>query len=281
MNYNKYDKTNDFYIEQVHRDANYNIQKYHYHPYYEIGFLISGCRNMTIDHSIYFLNRGNAVFISSGQLHKGYPVENNPCAIELVNIAFIEEYLEPFFNIYGKEQFLNFFSNHVIEVPQGRYDYIKTLLQKMIDEHNSVDELSKVLVKAYFNELISFFVRCAKNYCPKINEVNDSDKLISEAVKYIYYNFNKDLSLDDISKKFNLSKSYFSRRFKALTGFGYKEYVTSVRLKEACDMLLNTNQSITEIAEKCGFNDSNYFGDAFRKVKGVSPNKYRKNKGIV
>ncbi len=46
-------------------------------------------------------------------------------------------------------------------------------------------------------------------------------------------------------------------------------------------MLLNTNQSITEIAEKCGFNDSNYFGDAFRKVKGVSPNKYRKNKGIV
>ena len=145
-----------------------------------------------------------------------------------------------------------------------------------------IDELSKFLVKTYFNELIAFLIRCSKNDCSDIVDTsNESDEIISEAVKYIYYNYNKDISLDDIAKKFNLSKSYFSRKFKAVTGFGYKEYITSVRLKKACDLLLDTDNSITEIAEKCGFNDSNYFGDAFRKVKGVSPNKYRKNKGIV
>ena len=282
MNYNKYDKTKDFYIERVHRDSNYNTQKYHYHPYYEIGFLVSGCRNMTIDHSIYFFNKGNVVFISTGEIHKGYPAEHNPCAIELVNICFVEKYLEPFFEIYGKKDFLSFFSNHIINIPAGRYEYVKNLLQKMIDEHKKIDELSKFMVKTYFNELIAFLIRCSKNDCSDIVDTsNESDEIISEAVKYIYYNYNKDISLDDIAKKFNLSKSYFSRKFKAVTGFGYKEYITSVRLKKACALLLDTDNSITEIAEKCGFNDSNYFGDAFRKVKGVSPNKYRKNKGIV
>ena len=43
------------------------------------------------------------------------------------------------------------------------------------------------------------------------------------------------------------------------------------------DLLLETNRSITDIAFECGFNDSNYFGDAFRKAKGISPHKYRKN----
>lgn len=38
-----------------------------------------------------------------------------------------------------------------------------------------------------------------------------------------------------------------------------------------------TNKSITDIAFECGFNDSNYFGDSFRKIKGISPRKYRKN----
>ena len=43
------------------------------------------------------------------------------------------------------------------------------------------------------------------------------------------------------------------------------------------ELLLETNKSITDIAFECGFNDSNYFGDSFRKIKGISPRKYRKN----
>ena len=52
-----------------------------------------------------------------------------------------------------------------------------------------------------------------------------------------------------------------------MTGFGFKEYIINVRIKHACELLLNTNKSITTIAFECGFNDSNYFGDAFRRTK--------------
>jgi AraC-like DNA-binding protein len=78
-----------------------------------------------------------------------------------------------------------------------------------------------------------------------------------------------------------MSSTYFSKKFKKVTGFGFKEYVNNIRLKEASNLLLETKYSITNIALKCGFTDSNYFGDFFKKMKGVSPNKYRKNKGTI
>ena len=46
-------------------------------------------------------------------------------------------------------------------------------------------------------------------------------------------------------------------------------------------MLLETNESINEIALKCGFNDSDYFGNAFKRTKGISPLKYRKNNKYI
>ena len=114
---NLYKRTDDFLIERVKRDANYNSQPFHFHPYYEIGFFVKGTRNVTVNHSIYNLKKGNGVFILAGELHKGYPIEHNPSPIELINIYFMEEYIEPFFEIFGKNEFLEFFKNHVIEIP--------------------------------------------------------------------------------------------------------------------------------------------------------------------
>ena len=278
---NLYKRTDDFLIERVKRDANYNSQPFHFHPYYEIGFFVKGTRNMTINHSIYNLKKGNGVFILAGELHKGYPIEHNPSPIELINIYFMEEYIEPFFEIFGKNEFLEFFKNHIIEIPAGRREYLEEILQKMIDEHTGIDEMSKKMRTSYFNELMIFLIRCQKNTGGDILEYDENNKIIADAAEYIYFNYDKDITLDDVTTKFNMSKSYFSKRFKEVTGFGFKEYLISVRLKEACDSLLNTDESITQIAFECGFNDSNYFGDAFRKAKGVSPHKYRKNKGLI
>ncbi len=275
------DRTQDFLIERVKRDAHYNKQCSHYHPYFEIGYVYYGTRSMTINHSLYHLERGYLVFIGQGELHKGFPNEAKPSSVELINLYFMEDYLTPYYNIFGKEQLSSLFSNHVIAIPTGRQAFVEDLLQKMQYELNGVDDLSKELIKNYFCELISFLIRLQKKNLNALSLPDTNHQMIQEAVKYIYYNYAKDLSLEAVAEKFHLSKSHFSKRFKAVTGFGFKEYLVSVRLKEACQLLLTTNQSITEIAFRCGFNDSNYFGDAFRKANGISPNKYRKYKGIL
>ena len=72
-----------------------------------------------------------------------------------------------------------------------------------------------------------------------------------------------------------MEKTYFSRQFKALTGFGFLEYLTQTRIRAAEQLLAETDLSIVDIAELAGFSCSNYFGDVFRRYKGVSPSAYR------
>ena len=69
----------------------------------------------------------------------------------------------------------------------------------------------------------------------------------------------------------NLSPTYFSRKFRLITGQTFKEHVNYIRLRQATQMLLMTDNSITKIAMLCGFGSSNYFKDLFRASTGRSP----------
>ena len=85
------------------------------------------------------------------------------------------------------------------------------------------------------------------------------------------------ISLSEMAESFSVSAEHLSRMFKKETGFGFNEYVTLVRLQRAESMLKNENgKSISEIAYACGFNDSNYFSDKFKKAYGVVPSEIRK-----
>ena len=106
---------------------------------------------------------------------------------------------------------------------------------------------------------------------------NPDDANILTATKYIYNNFRRPLTLEEVAAIASLSPTYFSKKFKQVTGMGFKEYLNYVRLKHAQTALLTTNNTITDIALEYGFNDSNYFKDLFKKVFGKSPREFRKN----
>lgn len=72
------------------------------------------------------------------------------------------------------------------------------------------------------------------------------------------------------------SPNYLSRRFRQATGIGLHEYIVFIRLHHAARQLVSTDDSVTDIALRCGFSDSNYFKDAFKKKYGVTPRAYRK-----
>ena len=110
---------------------------------------------------------------------------------------------------------------------------------------------------------------------PELLNSRDADILV--ATKYIYHNYKKPLSLEEVSAQAALSPTYFSKKFKQVTGMGFKEYLNFVRLKHAQTALLTTTNTITDIALESGFNDSNYFKDLFKRVYGKSPREYRKS----
>ena len=197
---------------------------------------------------------------------------------ERIETSFKPTVTEWLNNVVGTDIVSDVMQAGVISIPEKRRDYIESLLEKLLFENEGQDPLSPGFVSVALAELMLFITRC-KNYEENvIKEIDVNNRIMQEVATYIYNHYSERLILEDVAKKFNLSRSYLSKKFKSVTGFGFKEYIINVRIQHACELLLNTNKSITDIAFECGFNDSNYFGDAFRRTKGISPNKYRKNK---
>ena len=84
------------------------------------------------------------------------------------------------------------------------------------------------------------------------------------------------ITTGDVARAVGFSPNYLSRRFRTSAGIGLHEYIVFVRLHHAAQQLISTGDSITEIALRCGFSDSNYFKDSFKKKFGVTPRDYRR-----
>lgn len=273
------DKKKDFDITQVKGKAYSEMKDAHYHPYYEFYYLLSGIRRIFINDTIYSVKKGDLIIIPKGELHRTTYIGGE--THERIVMVFSDAFIDPLINTLNPDTVKKFFDVRQISIPPNRRDYVEELFEKIIREHNGIDQYSDSMLTVYVYELILFVFRCNENAKTAYPAGDIGDDIISDAARFISGNFTQNFSLAQLAAKYNMSPSYFSRKFKLCTGFGYKEYLITVRTIEACRLLLNTDMSITEIAEKCGFEDSNYFGDCFKKIKGISPREYRKANGVV
>ena len=80
----------------------------------------------------------------------------------------------------------------------------------------------------------------------------------------------------DIAAAAGFSPNHLSKKFREAAGIGVHEYLIFTRLQHAALELVTTSDTITQIALRCGFSDSNYFKDSFKKKYGITPRAYRK-----
>ena len=106
---------------------------------------------------------------------------------------------------------------------------------------------------------------------------NRKDPYVTKALEYIHGNPDKYISLDILADICGVSKYYLSHMFTEQTGVPVKQYILSLRLSNAKFLLESTEKSITEISQICGYENSMYFSNAFKKYYGLSPKNYRKS----
>ncbi|MEF9940934.1 MAG: response regulator [Lachnospiraceae bacterium] len=102
-----------------------------------------------------------------------------------------------------------------------------------------------------------------------------STGVIAQAKAYIDKNYEKELSLDDVSREVNISPYYFSKLFKEETGINYIDYLTKIRIDQAKKLLQHDEYSIKQTCIEVGYSDPNYFSRTFKRCVGVTPSEYR------
>ncbi len=125
---------------------------------------------------------------------------------------------------------------------------------------------------ALLGEMLGSYLQDIENYVPE----NSSVYLIKNYIRSHYAD--PSLSTKEISDYANLSASYACTVFKNETGQTLNQFLTEYRLDKARELLADPRNNIAEVASRVGYNDSNYFGKAFKKHTGLSPSEYRESR---
>lgn len=112
-------------------------------------------------------------------------------------------------------------------------------------------------------------------YYRKMVKVRYLDRM-QQIDRFISSNLGANLSIDRLCKEFLMNRTELYKQFGAYCGIGIADYIRKKRLSAACELMITTNLTITQIATNVGYADYNYFAKVFRKHYGINPSDYRK-----
>ncbi|HJC33956.1 MAG TPA: AraC family transcriptional regulator [Candidatus Mediterraneibacter faecipullorum] len=125
-----------------------------------------------------------------------------------------------------------------------------------------------------FGYLTGAWIQLLKDH--HLRRQKSQSKSVLLAKQYINEHYAEPLTLDQIGQIVGLNPSYFSNIFRKESGCTFTEYLTEIRMKNARQLITDTDLEIIEIAEQTGFHDMKYFSRCFRKITGMTPSAYRK-----
>ncbi len=234
----------------------------HYHSTFEVYYMKDGTCNYFIDNKSYEVRGGDIILIPDGVIHKTI-YSNLPHSRCLINVTTdiipqgVAAMIPSMIYLYRNPDI----------IPELEY-----LFGKIEEEYGGRHQFRNELLVCYVSEL---FYLLARN-SDRRTKVETGNIFVEQTVKYIQANYMNDITLPEMAKMRSVSPEHLSRTFKKETGFGFSEYLTLVRLQKAEYMLKNEpGRSVSDIAYACGFNDSNYFSDKFKKAYGISPSKVK------
>ena len=149
----------------------------------------------------------------------------------------------------------------IMQAPEAYQAKVEALLERMVQEDGRADRYTAPMLGAMLQELLLACCRVCTILQDVPDQIHTTDREIVRAARFITEHYAEPITAADIA---------------AAAGFGVHEYLTFIRLRNAAHELTATGDSITDIALRSGFSNSNYFKDAFKKQYGCTPRDYRR-----
>lgn len=264
-----------FYIS-INRFENSSI---HYHDFAEFSFVIDGHGTETINGVPHAFRPGTATLLLPHHYHE---IHSNPgssiykyCCMFSIGILSDLSLDSSVYHLLWKTG-----SSHpsFAYFEQESLRRMLVILADLKSEYDD-DQIGRIgLIRMKLAEALLMFVRSRQQTQPDLLRQgrSETEPVIWEIISYLHLNYmDHQLTLNGIAERFNLSPSYISHATKKCTGQYFHDYIHALKIRSATSLLLSSELTITEIAAEVGFNSSRTFYRVFKKVKGVTPDKYR------
>ena len=264
--------------------SNYEIYHYldktiknvalHHHDFYELYFLLSGEVDYLVEGKIYKLNPGDIVLLNTRELHQAVirkGAEKYERIVLWVDKAYLESMSTEHSNLaicYESPE-----KQTVISTDFDMRREVQSLLNKILAIEDFKGMGSDILSRAYLMELFVIInnILLRKDKRENINTIRST--LIDKVIEYIEENLGGEVSIDNLSDTFFISKYHMSREFKKYTGITIHRYIILKRLIAAKELILQ-KEAINEVYMKCGFGDYSNFFRAFKNEYGITPKQF-------
>ncbi|HOJ09712.1 MAG TPA: AraC family transcriptional regulator [Clostridiales bacterium] len=256
-----------------------HVIKKNYHDYYQIVFILNGEGEIILGNNAYNTSV-NQVYIFKPNVEHSIKASR----FKLLNIVEVKFYC----NNTISESLVYQLPSIIKDTGQS----IRTAFVNIVEEVKMQDKYTEYIINSLFTQIIFFLVRisetepsysCRKNI-DRVNYKDDrsirnekeGDEPLTAIIDYIMQNYFMEIKLIDLAEIVYLSPIYFCSIFKERYGVSPIQYLQSVRLENAKKLLIDTNNSITTISERVGFQSVNYFSRYFKTHEGITPNEFRR-----
>lgn len=254
----------------------YNIKYYptHWHNSIEIIYVLEGSLNISIDTDKFLLKENEVEIINPDECHSFSSEVSNKVLIFQIDPDFFEKYYKDIKNVFFYTS-----SNDEEDQTGEKYDELKYLLCKILCEFVQTledfdEQIEGILINLLFHLINNFhYLTTDKEELKEKSEQLDRYHRIS---KYIFNNYNNNITLQEIAKKEFLSPHYLSHEIKYATGHSFTDLINLTRIEESIKLLLDTNMSISEISDEIGFSHIRYYNKNFKSYFDCTPLQYRK-----
>lgn len=255
--------------------------KLHWHKELQFSYVLKEKIIFFIDGKEILLEPGEGIIINSNILHKIKPFKEN-CEMFTINFDPIiiggnrdsliyNKYIEPFLNTSHLKYIC---LNNRINWQKRTLDYIK----ETFDLSHQKPFLYELEMLNNINLIWITLLRELKDIVKFNKKVHSSDEeRVKQAIQYIQQHYAENLTLNDIASASNISKSECCRCFQRILNMTPFEYLLEYRILQSLQLLLKSNQTISNIAHNVGFSTISYYGKIFKRYMHCTPSEYRNN----
>lgn len=230
----------------------------HLHSYYELEMVLSGTGEQNLNGTVYPMGPDSVYFLTPIDFHAVTPHGE----MEIVNISFDETLLSPQLRLL----FMNRRDNFIFSAQSKSLRHLVELLQ---EEQSRDDEHTEVCRRDLL-EVLLYTVARGKG------REHISSTQVHSSMQYLFRHFREDISLETVAAQSGYTPNYFSHLFHEITGEKFVDFLGNLRLNYCKMLLLSTDLSVSEIAEKSGFGSASAMYRKLYKATGMSPTAFRK-----